>query len=97
MEKPGLLPIIEAQITQWDTWASERAREFLSGVVDLAGISTVDTTGVIFPVHVQGGFSSGVGGGCSVGCCRCLRLSVDVGCSFHENCFNCFTMMAAVD
>lgn len=36
MDKPGLLPIIEAQITQWDTWASERAREFLSGVVDLA-------------------------------------------------------------
>jgi hypothetical protein len=37
IEKPGLLPIIEAQITQWDTWASERAREFLSGVVSLAG------------------------------------------------------------
>ncbi|MDR7025320.1 hypothetical protein [Pseudomonas peli] len=36
MEKPGLLPIIEAQITQWDTWASERAREFIGSVVDLA-------------------------------------------------------------
>lgn len=36
MEKPGLLPIIEAQITQWDSWVSERAREFLGGVVELA-------------------------------------------------------------
>lgn len=39
MEKPGLLPIVEAQITQWDCWASERAREFLSGVVGLIGQS----------------------------------------------------------
>lgn len=29
MEKPGLLPIIEAQISQWDCWLSERARDFL--------------------------------------------------------------------
>lgn len=35
MEKPGLLPIIQAQITQWDCWASERAREFFGGVVAL--------------------------------------------------------------
>jgi hypothetical protein len=37
MEKPGILPIVEAQITQWDCWASERAREFLSSVVGLIG------------------------------------------------------------
>lgn len=29
MDKPGLLPIIEAQITQWDCGLSERARDFL--------------------------------------------------------------------
>jgi hypothetical protein len=29
MEKPGLLPIIEAQTTQWDRAFSERARNFL--------------------------------------------------------------------
>lgn len=28
MDKPGLLPIIEAQITQWDCGLSERARDF---------------------------------------------------------------------
>ncbi len=37
MEKPGLLPIIEAQITQWDCGLSERAREFLSGIAGLIG------------------------------------------------------------
>lgn len=33
MDKPNLLPIIEAQITQWDCWASERARAFLADVL----------------------------------------------------------------